>query len=256
MLALTLATKVYRKSQLNQINDILRSKLHGLDIKTGSIETDSRGWVKVAISGEDEKIALNYLAGEFGSCITNLRDIEKYSVLKGYVEDAAKETLYMDVGVSTPKSMDASVQLQRLQAQLVDGRKAALVKIASLFGLITNLPLTIKILSAEADRFEAELDGKQINQYTNWVESKLDRLIIVGTGRAEVESTLERAHLKRDVANIEDMGMLEHSIVCKLGTDAVGLIPKMGFRLRHATFAVFSPKRISEFLRANDNPLN
>jgi len=44
------------------------------------------------------------------------------------------------------------------------------------------------------------------------------------------------------------LGLFEHAIVCKLGTDAAGLIPKIGKKLWSAKFSVFSPKRIIEFL--------
>jgi hypothetical protein len=36
--------------------------------------------------------------------------------------------------------------------------------------------------------------------------------------------------------------------VCKLGTDAAGLISKIGRILKSAKFAVFNPKKIMEFL--------
>jgi hypothetical protein len=256
MPTLTLATRVYHESQLRQIDEMLKSKLQGLNVKTSSAEADPRGWVQLTVSGEDEKIALNYLTREFGSRATDFGSIRKYSDLRGYIKEATKEALSIDIGISMPKTVDASISLNQLQTQLVEGRKVALIKIVDLYGLITNLPLTVKILSAEVDKLEAELDEKQVNQYAGWVESMLDRLIIVGSTRGEVEAVLRNAHLERDIVDIEDLGLLEHSVVCKLGTDAVGLIPRMGYRLRHAAFAVFSPKRITEFLRANDNLLS
>ena len=256
MPTVTLATKVYHESQLRKINEILKGNIHGLNVKITPAEANPRGWLQLAVSGEDEKIALNYLTSEFGSCTTRLEDIKKYSDLKGYIKAADKESLFVDFGISSPKTLDVRIPLPQLQAQLVDGRKIALTKIVNLYGLITNLPLEVKILSASVDRFEAELGEKQVNRYASWTESMLDRLIIVGAARAEVESVLKNAYLNRDVANIDDLGLLEHSVVCKLGTDAVGLIPKMGYRLRHATFAVFSPKRIIEFLGHDDSQLS
>ena len=46
--------------------------------------------------------------------------------------------------------------------------------------------------------------------------------------------------------------MFEHVLTCKLGTDAAGLIPKIGRNLRNAKFAVFNPKRLREFLEAKN----
>jgi hypothetical protein len=44
------------------------------------------------------------------------------------------------------------------------------------------------------------------------------------------------------------LGLFEHALVCKLGTDAVGLISKVGRGLRNARFVVFSPRKIRGFL--------
>jgi len=38
--------------------------------------------------------------------------------------------------------------------------------------------------------------------------------------------------------------MFEHAVLCKLGTDAAGLIPRMGKNLRKAVFSVFNPRKI------------
>jgi hypothetical protein len=42
------------------------------------------------------------------------------------------------------------------------------------------------------------------------------------------------------------LGTLEHEILCKLGTDAVGLIPKLGRYLPEAVLVPFSPKKVLE----------
>jgi hypothetical protein len=59
---------------------------------------------------------------------------------------------------------------------------------------------------------------------------------------------LRKAGLNRDVLNVEPLGLFEFAVTCKLGTDAAGLIPKIGKNLRSATFTVFDPKRLLEFL--------
>jgi hypothetical protein len=60
--------------------------------------------------------------------------------------------------------------------------------------------------------------------------------------------TLEHAKLDRDVIDVESLGLLEHALTCKLGTDAAGLIPKIGRILKNAKFAVFNPKRLTNLL--------
>ena len=53
---------------------------------------------------------------------------------------------------------------------------------------------------------------------------------------------LERTRLNRDVIGMEALGLFEHALTCKLGTDAAGLIPRIGRYMRHADFSVFNPK--------------
>ena len=43
---------------------------------------------------------------------------------------------------------------------------------------------------------------------------------------------------------IESLGVLEQVVLCKLGTDAVGLIPKLGRYLKSSVLVPFSPKKI------------
>jgi hypothetical protein len=64
----------------------------------------------------------------------------------------------------------------------------------------------------------------------------------------EVRLALKKARVNRDAVNIEPLGFFENAVACKLGTDAVGLIPKIGKILRNSTFSVFSPKKVLEFM--------
>jgi hypothetical protein len=48
--------------------------------------------------------------------------------------------------------------------------------------------------------------------------------------------------------DVYSLGMFEHAVACKLGTDAAGLIPKVGRVLRKATLSVFNSRRVVGFL--------
>jgi hypothetical protein len=161
-----------------------------------------------------------------------------------------KDALTVDVGVSSPRIIDAVIPLQRLQAQLADGRKVALSKLVELFGLCENLPLQVRVsrIDSASGRIEVELTEHQVEQYAGWVHSLLDRLLVVGSSRDEVEVAVKRTGLFRDVVQVDSLGFFEHAFVCKLGTDAAGLIPKIGRVLRKSGLTVFSGRRIIDFL--------
>jgi hypothetical protein len=252
MPTVTLHAKAYNDFQQKLVAKLLKSKIKGLNVQTEIRGTTPRQWIQITVSGEDEKVALHYLANEIGLCPTRLEDIERFSTIKGHIMamDNSRGELYVDIGVFSPKIIDASIPLQSLQAQLVDGRKVALKKIAEVFGFCEKLPLTIKILNIDKEKnhVKAMLSENQLNHYRNWTKSLLDRLIILGSSIYEVRSALTRAGLNQDVLNVEPLGLFEFAVMCKLGTDAAGLIPKIGKNLRSATFAIFNPKKVLKFL--------
>jgi hypothetical protein len=253
MTTLVLLTKINNNNQLKQIDRTLKLAFEDLDVETKILSTPADRWPQLVLAGEDEGIAASYISKEIGICPTSLENISKFSVLKGYITnlEKSKEELSIDVGILKPEIIHATIPLRHLQAQLVDGRKFALRKIAELFGFCEDLPICVKVslLNEDENRIDAELSPNQIEKYQVWRESLLDRLLILGPSLYETQMTLEHAKLERDVIGVETLGMFEHALTCKLGTDAAGLIPKIGRNLRNAKFAVFNPRRINEFLQ-------
>jgi hypothetical protein len=251
MPAVTLLVKVYSSSQLEDVESNLKATLKGLKVEIKTLGTISHGWPQISISGEDETVAVRFLADEIGLCPTSLDNLERFSTTKGYITelDKSMNELYLDIGVFSPDNLCAVIPLQRLQTQLADGRKIALRKLSELYGLHENLPLTVKIVTMdkESSRVEAMLSEKQLKMYANWTKSLLDRLLVFGASLYEVQLALKNADCNRETIEIESLGTFEHAVVCKLGTDAAGLIPKIGRGLREAALGVYNPRRIIEF---------
>jgi hypothetical protein len=253
MITVTLLAKAGSSSQLEQIGRILLDALEGLEVKTEILGTVADRWVQIALDGEDEGVAANYVAKEVGVCPASLQEAKKLSSLNGYISSLkSKEELMVDVGVFQPNPVHAVVPLQVLQGQLVDGRKMALKKIAELYGLCEDLPVNVEVISfkEEEDGMEAKLSDAQLTRFRVWRESLLDRLIVLGSPLPKIKATLRRTGLNRDILDIEPLGALACALTCKLGTDAAGLIPRIGGRLRNAKFIVFNPRRIRELLES------
>jgi hypothetical protein len=253
MTTLTLLVKASNPSQLKQVGDLLNGAFENLDVEVKILGNPVNKWVQVSLSGEDEGIATSYINKEIGTCPTSLENVKNFSILKGYISkvDINKQELKVDIGVFQPKIIQATIPLVHLQAQLVDGGKVALKKISEIYGFYEDLPLSIKVIrlnDEESDELEAELSMEQIDKIRLWQQSLLDRLIILRSSLGEIETVLERTRLNRDVIGIEALGMFEHALTCKLGTDATGLIPKIGRYMRNARFIVFNPKKIIDFL--------
>jgi hypothetical protein len=247
MTTLTLLAKASNSSQLEQIGKILNAAFEGLELETEVLGTVADRWVQISIAGEDEKIAVNYAAKKVGVCPVSLQELEKLSSVNGYITTLgkSKEELLLDVGVFQPKTVYAAVSLRVLQAQLVNGKDMALQEIAELYGLCEDLPVNVKItLRKEDSLVEAELSNAQLTRFKVWRESLLDRLLVLGVSLPRIKGALRRTGLNRDILDIEPLGILSHALTCKLGTDAAGLIPNIGRKLRTARFMVFNAEKL------------
>ena len=250
MATLTLLLKASNHGQLKQLDDLLKSEFENLDLEVKVLGNPVNRWVQVSLSGEDEVIAISYINKEIGTCPINIKNVHKFSVLKGYISkvDTDKQELKVDVGIFEPKIIQATIPLTYLQAQLADGRKVDLKKVSEVYGFRPNLPISVKVFFSngeEENLLQAELSTAQIEKIRLWQQSLLDRLIILGSSTKEIETVLEGIRLNRDVIGIEALGFFEYALTCKLGTDATGLIPKIGKYMRNAEFIIFNPKKIA-----------
>ena len=253
MTTLTLLVKASNLGQAKQVDELLKTQFAELDVEVKVLTNTSNRWVRVELSGEDEAIAASYVNKEIGTCPTSLENAKSYSLFRGFVSkvDLGKQELVVDVGIFEPKIVLATVSLACLQAQLLDGRKADLKKIAENYGLVERSPLSIKpisLIAEEAEGLEAELSVNQVEMLHAWQQSLLDRLIVLGASKETIENVLERTRLTRDVIDIETLGMFEHALTCKLGTNAAGIVGIVGRYLRNSVFVVFNAKKSLDFL--------
>jgi len=249
----TLLEKVYGSFSSETFESLFSSLCKGLKVKLKVVGETGRGWIQVGVSGEDETVALHYLDREVGLAPVSTDGLKKFSTIRGRIISfgESENQLLVDVGVFSPRICDAVVPLETLQAQLGDGKELSLQQIAELFCLCDNLPLKVKVVSSvEAERklIEAELSEFQLSQVNRWIRSSLDRLLVLGAPFSEVKRAMYASRHARDVIKVESLGLLEHAVVCKLGTHAVGLMPTFGRFLPDAVLAPFSPSKIREFI--------
>lgn len=253
MTTVALSSKIYNEDQLTYVEDYLKTLFKGLMVHIEGLETTVDNRIQVTFHGEDEKAALSLLERKIGLSSTYFENLRKFSTVKGYLTKLDADEITVDIGVISPKTLEAIIPLQRLQAQLADGRKIAMQKIAELYGLTENMPFTAKITSLGEENIEVELAEAQLATYRRWIKSLFDRLIVLGASQQEIRTALKKARCQSDVITTESMGLFEHAVVCKLGTDAVGLIPKIGKHLPNAKLEVFKPKALTDFFKTPNN---
>jgi hypothetical protein len=250
MTTLTLLTKASRGHQLKEIDEFLQTTFEELDVQA-KIVGNAGGWVQVAVSGEDEEFSKNFIAKEIGLAPTSIDNVQVGMELKGLIKKNPNPGfLAVDVGVIEPKIFWAKVPLRHLREVLADSKLVELPKISELWGVREGLPISIKVTGINLDEgiLEAELAEGQLDKLRLWRDSLLDRLVVLGASKSKVLEVLERAHLSRDVIDVDSLGLFEHVLTCKLGTDGAGVIPRVGGYLKTAGFVVFNARKIREFL--------
>jgi hypothetical protein len=253
MPTVTVIEKLYGSGSPEPFEKLYSGLVSGLNVQLRFAGTTDRGWIQLEVSGEDETAALSLLDREIGLAPVSLDNLKRFSVLRGKVVFSSKseKELYVDLGVFSPKTCDAVVSEKRLCAQLADGKEVPLQELVELFCLYDNMPLEVKIVQGveEANKnVEAGLSEAQFSLFSRWVRCRFDRLIILGSLFSDVERAVKFSRHSRDIIKIESLGVLEQVALCKLGTDAVGLIPKLGRYLKSAVLVPFSPKKILEAL--------
>lgn len=254
MPTVTLSARAYGFKARKTIEEILRSKLEGLEVKARVVGVAGRGWVKISLEGDDSDAAINLLKKEIGVCPEEIQNVLLGSVLVGHLvkPERCKGGMLVDIGVFSPEVVDAEIPLSHLQAVLADGRKVKMDALMKLFNFRDNLPLTVEIsrIGQNGERFEARIADVQSSCYGFWIRSLMDRLIILGVSLSQMRHIVKVLSLGRDIVRLEQLRLLVCVAECKLGTDAAGLIPKLGKALPTAEFSLFSPRRIKEFMNS------
>ncbi len=253
MPTVALLEKVYGALSPETFDSMLSSLCKGLKIRLKIVGRTDRGWIQVDVSGEDKAVALWFLDHEIGLAPFSVDRVKKFSAIRGRVifSGKSRNELYVDVGVFSPAPFDATISLQKLQAQLADGKKVPMKKLIELYCLYNNLPLKVKLVNnvdAQKGKIEAELSEAQLSQIARWIRIFLDRLIVIGAPFSEVKRAITVSKHARDVVKIERLGFLEYAVLCKLGTDAVGLVPRVGRFLPKATLVPFRPREIQKIV--------
>lgn len=253
MPTVTLLEKVYGPFSPEIFEPVFSSLCRELTVRLRIVGKTNRGWIQIEVSGEDEVVALRYLDQEIGLAPTLIDKLKRFSTARGRIVSPGEDEngLYVDVGVFSPHVCDAVIPLQGLQAQLADGKEFSLLQLTALFCLFDNVPLRVKVISdvdVEAKRVEAELAELQVTQIMYWIRSSVDRLMVFGAPLSKVEYAVKASRHARDIIRIEPLGLLEHAILCKLGTDARGLVSKLGPLLPEAALKPFSPRKIRELI--------
>ena len=204
----------------------------------------SKGWARIDVDGEDHEILEELIIKKFGRAHKNLHEIEIPGVYDSILAESSSQGLEADVGIESPSPLTCILPLGNLVAQLADGKPTSCRQLIENYCLFPGVKISVRITKRRADAMQAWLSDSQMNQFSDWITEGLDRIQIFDCYKQDVESAILKAGLSRDIITVEPITLTVQSVICKLGTDAIGLIPKLGSVLRRCALRPFVPKRI------------
>jgi hypothetical protein len=250
----TIPEKVYGPQgelALHSISSSIKKEISKLQVKVLGIDVTESGWIQLVLEGEDAEAAKNFLKQKYSS-IYELDELYYGLTCRGKLVEPRRfgYGLYVDIGLNSNKK-DAFIPLYILRKQLLNNFQKPLRKIIDKFALIENFPLEVKILNINRENrnIEAELSGNQVSMFRRWVNSSFDRIVICGATRQQVRKAIIKSGHLRDIFSIERLGLLEHAVVCKYGSEAPGMISEIGKFLPKVQMKGFLPKSIKAFMK-------
>jgi len=241
-LAATLAEKIPEhvlKNGLDFVHSFLSRESKGLLVKW-EIGT-RKGWLEVGADGEDAEAFLNILKEKLGTVPVQYSGLEKWDVAKGFLVGAGRVGfgVYVDVGILEPAAKDGLYPLHRMRAQLADGIAKSCREILDENGLADNRPVSVLVTSIEGERVSLELSDETRLLLQSWKNLPFERVVAMGVSRDNLEVSVKRADLRYDVIRCESLSLFCHCLVCKVGTEAPGVIAKIGRHLKGVSLKAF-----------------
>jgi len=222
--------------------DRLSSSLN-VSVKLGVTTSD---FVSAEIEGSDSEFFVELIKREMRLAPQDLSEIEVNDNLKAYVNGINKQHgIEVSIG---PVSLKTKCEVARepLKAQLCDGRDFPVEKIVQSYCLQEDVPILIRVTSVDVMRrhIEAWISDDQIARFEQWRRERFHRIIAIGGPQEELREAIRLSRTDRDVTEIEGLSFTASSLVCKLGTEAPGIIAMIGRYLSNFKLHAFLPGRV------------
>jgi hypothetical protein len=238
-----------RKEWRSRLEARLRNLSSGLDVSVQLEGVTSNGFVKIGVQGSDSEVFTELTKRNLGLAPSDLSDVEVHDNFKAYATkiDPKRHAIEVAIGPVSTRSK-SEIPREALIAQLSDGRNIPVHRIARAYCIEEGVPILVRITSIDLDRrhIEAWISDSQISRFEQWRRERFHRIIAVGGFQDELREAVRFSKVERDVIELEELALTAHSLVCKLGTDAPGIIAKIGRHISNFKLHAFLPDRVEE----------
>ena len=239
----------------NQLDAVIRKIIGNLSATATFSSFTNQGWATLYLDGEDAEVVIELLSRTLHVALIDASNVELHGNYRGIVKNLTTSGIAVDIGIEHPKPTPVNVNLSSLQAQLADGQKISTRRITDHYCISPGTPISIRVTQVSADQIEGCLSDSQISLFSRWILSGLERIQVLNCLPTQLDFAMRKTQLERDTVRSEQLSLIVQSILCKFGTDAIGLIPRIGSILRKSELSPFIPSRVQEECRtwnAND----
>jgi len=229
------------KAEMNRLSS-------GLDVAT-QFGISGNGFVEAEVDGSDSEFFIELIKKEMRLAPQNLSEIEVNDNLKAFVRgiNAKRQSIEVEIGpVST--NVRCEIAKDALIAQLCDGQAIPVDRVTQAYCIQEDSPILVRVTSIDPGRrqIEAWVSDDQVARFEQWRRERVHRIIAIGGSHDKLAETVRLSKADRDVIQIEGLSFTTNSLVCKLGTDAPGIIAKIGRHLSEFKLYAFLPEKLDK----------
>jgi hypothetical protein len=229
------------KAKINRLSS-------GLDVSV-QLGISGNGFVSAEVQGTDSEFFVELIKREMRLAPQNLSEIEVDDNFKAFVSgiNAKRQSIEVEIGpVST--NVKSEITREALIAQLCDGQVIPVDRVTRAYCIQEDSPILVRVTSINSERrqIEAWVSDDQVARFEQWRRERTHRIIAVGGSHDKLSEAVRLSKADRDIIQIEELSFTANSLVCKLGTDAPGIIAKIGRYLSEFKLYAFLPERLDK----------
>jgi hypothetical protein len=220
----------------------------GLDVSV-QLGVTGNGFVNAEIQGSDSEFFVELIKRKMGLAPRSFSEIEVDDNFKAFVNwiDTKRQSIEVEIGpVST--NVKSEIVREALIAQLCDGKNIPIDRVAQTYCIQEGTPVLVRIRSINPERGQiaAWISDDQVARFEQWRRERTHRIIAVGGPHEKLNEAIRLSKVQRDIIQTEELSFTANSLVCKLGTDAPGIIAKIGHYMSEFKLYAFLPERLDE----------